>query len=418
MKITIKKKFQGRTFLLLNIICFLPTLTFTQVLTLDSVLARIETNNPALLSFTNRINAANELVSGARALPPPKAGVMFDDNPYQFGFDPMIIDLSVSQAFPNSATLNAKEDYLRSLSDIKLKEQELLRNKLFAQAKTNYFERYILERKVIVLNENSALMKSMIEISEKQMESGMGDLGSIYKVKARLAESEAMLLREQSMINSMTTQLNYLMAADLNQTFTLDTNNLLKDYKGTNLLASKEILEENRSDIQKMKSEITSMKLNQKVMSSMSKPEFEIKAKHYILNGKPDTYALEAMVMIPIAPWSAKDYKSKTKSMGYEIDAMEQEKEAMYNMANNMVNMLVIELNTQRKEVDKYTEKVIPAYKKCFDANLLAYRENTGDLMKVILALDDLQMAKMEYLNQLGILLKTQADYEREMQIR
>jgi outer membrane protein TolC len=397
---------------------FLSSSVFSQTLTLDSILARIEMNNPALLSYTNKISSADELANGARALPAPKAGIMFDENPYEFGFGPKAIDLSVSQTFPNTKALNAKEDYLKSISDIELKEGEQLKNKFFAQAKIKYFERYITERRITVLKENIGLMKSMIEISEKQMASGMSDLGSIYKMKARLADTETMLLHEENMVKSLTVELNYLMAVDINQTFSIDTNNLLKDYRSQSILGAKDLLESSRSDIQKMNSEITSMKLNQRLTSMMSKPEFEVSARHMARIGKPDMFALEAMVMIPIAPWSSKGYKSEVKSMGFRIDAMQQDKQAMINMASQMVSMLLIEFNTEYAEVENYSRRVIPSYKKSFETNLLAYSQNTGDLMQAILAWDDLQMAQMKYIEHFGTLLKTQAEYEREMQIR
>jgi len=405
-------------FLALIFIGIFSVTASAQVLPLDSVLYRVENNNPAILSYINKINAADELVNGARALPPPKAGVMLDENPYALEFGPKVIDFSVSQSFPSVRQLNAKENYLKSRSYISIKESEQLKNQFFSQAKIKYFERYVAEKRIKVLEENISLMKSMIEISENQMASGMGDLGSIYRMKARLVKTETMLAEEQNMVKEITVELNYLMGTDLNQTFSLDTNNLLKDYRTLNVLEQVNQLEINRSDIQKMNSEITSMKLNREMVSTMSKPEFEVTAKHMARIGQPDMFALEAMVMIPIAPWSSKGYKSEVKSMGLAIEAMEQDKQAMLNMANKMLSMLLIEMNSNYLKADNYSTKVIPTYKKSFEANLLAYSQNTGDMMNVILAWDDLLMAQMEYINIQGELLKTQAEYEREMQIR
>ncbi|HLG34063.1 MAG TPA: TolC family protein, partial [Bacteroidia bacterium] len=364
---------------------FSSTGIFAQVLSLDSVLVRIENNNPALLSFEKKTAAADAMAEGARALPPPKAGVMLDENPYDFGFGSRMVEFSVSQKFPSANSLNAKEDYLKSLSDIELKESEKIKNQLFAQAKARYFSRYVTERKIKTLNDNIGLMQNMIEISQKQMATGMGDLASIYKMKARLADTEIMLIVEENMVKAFTVEMNYLMGADLNQTFSLDTNNLVKDYRNENILAAREILESNRSDIQKMNSEINSMKLNRAMIATMSKPEFEFTAKHFLRTGNEAFYALEAMVMIPIAPWSAKGYKSEVKAMGLKVEAMEQDRQAMLNMASSMVNMLYLELMSKYSEVEKYREKVIPAYQKSFETNLLAYSQNTGEMMQVIL---------------------------------
>jgi outer membrane protein TolC len=388
------------------------------VLSLDSVLARIENNNPALLSFEKKIAAADAAAEGARALPAPEAGVMLDENPYDFGFGSKMVEFSVAQKFPSAGSLNAKENYLKSLSDIESKEGDRMKNQLFSLAKQKYFARYVTEKRIKTISESIGLMNSMIEISEKQMATGMGDLASVYKMKARLADTETMLIEEENMVKGLTVELNYLMGNDLTYSFELDTNGLVKDYRGENVLSVREILESNRSDIQKMNSEINSMKLNQALMSSMSKPEFEFRAKHYLRDGKPDLFAVEAMVMIPIAPWSAKGFRSEAKAMGLKAEAMEQDRQAMLSMAGSMVNMIYIEWQSRNAEAEKYREKVIPAYKKSFEANLLAYSQNTGDMMQVIFAWDDLLMAQMQYLERLGKLLKTQADYEREMQIR
>lgn len=412
-------KRHSRQFVVYIICCLLSTMSFAQTLSLDEVLSRIEKNNPALLSYTNKINSANEMVNSANVWEMPMAGVQIGDNPYSFDFKNNTYSamLMVEQWIPNGKKIQSKKDYLKSFTPIKQNEYSYIRNRFFAKAKEKYFERFVTEKKIQIINENISLMKNMITISEKHMASGMGDLGSIYKMKAKLADAETMLIHEQNMVNTLTADLNYLMYQDLSTTFSLDTNNLVKNYRSVTFLSVKDSLETKRSDIQVMNSEISSMKLNQTLALAQSKPEFGFRYEHTSAFGNGGMYAMMAQVKIPM-PWSARGYKSEAKAMGFEIQAMEQDKQAMLSMANNMVNMLILELNTEYLEVDNYTKKVLPAYKKSFDANLLAYSQNTGDLMKAVLAWEDLQMAQMEYLEHFGILLKAQAEYEREMQIR
>ena len=397
----------------------LLTTVNAQVLRLDSVLSRIEKNNPALLSYTNKINSANEMVNGAKSWMPPMVGTQLGDNPYSFDFSTNTYQLMIfaQQDIPNGKKLVAKENYMKSFATIKGNEYSYWKNQFFAHAKEKYYERYVTEKKIKVLKDNVSLMQNMIKISEKQMATGMGDLGSIYKMKARLADVQSMLIHEENMVKSLTLEMNYLMNADLNQQFSLDTNNLIKDYKNIPMLGSKDALEK-RSDIQKMNSEISSMKLNQTLTAMQSKPDYSTRFEHSAVMNGMSTYAVMFSMTIPIVSWSSKGYKSEVKAMDFSIHAMEQDKQSMINMANQMVNMLILELNSEYAEIENYTKNVIPAYKKSFDANLLAYSQNTGDLMKVILAWDDLQMAQMEYLKHLGVLLKAQAEYEREMEIR
>ena len=393
-----------------------------QLLSLDSVLSRIEKNNPALLAYTSKINSANAMVNSAKMWMPPMVGVQIGENPYSFDFKNNTYNTMIfaEQWIPNGKRIQAKEDYLQSFSSIKQNEYEYLRNQLFSQAKEKYYMRFVTEKKIGILKENISLMKNMIGISEKQMATGMGDLGSIYKMKARLADEETQLVQEENTKQEFTSGMNYLMAADPEQLFLLDTNRLIKNYSGVNYLSAKDSLEKKRSDVQRMNSEIKSMKLNQSLTLMQSKPDYGIKLQHGLMSGNMlmNQYMAMFQMNIPFASWSARGYKSEAKAIGFEITAAEQDKQAMLNEAGNMVNNLLRELHSEFTVVNNYTSTIIPAYKKSFEANLLSYSQNTGDLMKAILAWDDLQMAQMRLTEHLELLLKAQADYEKEMQIR
>jgi len=408
-------------FILFFAYCLLPT-AYSQVLSLDSVLSRIEKNNPALLSYSNKILSADAKVDGAKMWMPPMVGTQLGENPYSFDFnnDTYQMMFFVEQNIPNQKRIKAKEGYLKSISPQLQNEYGYLKNQFFAKAKETYYERYVTEKKISIINQNIDLMKAMIDISEKSLATGMGDLGSIYKMKARLSDAETMLLNEQNMVKSLTATLNYLMNQDVSTGFSIDTNNIVKNYRNKSLITVKDSLETKRSDIQRMNSEISSMKLNQTLMGMESKPEYGVRLEHGIMFGnmRMSQYAAMFQMSIPIASWSSRGYKSEVKAMGFTISAMEQDKQAMLNMANQMVTMLILEMNTEYTYVDNYTKNVIPAYKKSFETNLLSYSQNTGDLMKAILSWDDLQMAQMKYVEHLGKLLKAQTDYEKEMQIK
>ena len=409
----------------------LPT-AYSQVLSLDSVLSRIEKNNPALLSYTNKINSANELVNGAKAWMPPTVGIQWGENPYSFDFRNNTYQtmLFAEQWIPNTKRIRANADFLKSAAPIKQNEYGYIKNQLFSKAKESYYERYVSENRIQVMKDNIALMKNVIEISEHQMASGMSDMGSIYKMKARLADTENQLIQEEYMVKSLTANINYLMNADLNQEFSIDTNHVVKNYRNKTFLAGKDSLEQKRSDILGMSSQISSIKLNQTLSSMKSRTDYGIRFYHNQNFGGKDMltsmnimppknmYAIMFMMNIPIVSWSSHGYKSEVKAMGYEISAMEQDRQAMINMANQSVNMNILQLNAEYTEVENYLNKVVPAYKKSFDVNLLSYSQNTNDLMKVVLALDDLQEAQMQYITHIGLLLKAQEEYEKEMQIR
>ena len=390
-----------------------------QNLSLDTIFSRIEKNNPLLRSYQNKIEGDSALVSSGSAWMPPRMGVEFDRNPYSFDdFYNGMVRTSLVQEFPNKKVIDAKTNYLGSLSKIDINEEKYQRNKFFAQAKEAYNGIYISQKKIQITKKNIDVLKSMIELSEKQMANGKGDMAPIFKLKARLADKETKLVHDENMIKSYMATINYLTSVDINQTFSIDTTNVIKDYKNLIFIYTKDSIECKRSDIMQMNSMINAMKLNQNVIALRSRPTFGFKLEHYAIAAKPDQFSVMGTMTIPIAPWSAKGYKSEVRSMEFKITAMEQEKQNMINMTSQMIKMLVIEMNSEYQEIDNYQAKVLPAYKKSLDSYLLAYGQNTSDALMVLMAYDDLQMAEMEYIKHLETLLKVQVDYEKELQIR
>ena len=132
----------------------------------------------------------------------------------------------------------------------------------------------------------------------------------------------------------------------------------------------------------------------------------------------PNMFSIMGTMTIPFASWSARGYKSNVNAMKYNIIADEQIKQNMVNMTYQKIKMLSINMNSEYLQTDNYSKKIIPAYQKSVEANLLAYGQNTGSLSMVLLAYNDLQMAQLEYLNHLQLLLNVQVDYEKEMQMQ
>jgi outer membrane protein TolC len=419
-------------FLLLSML--FCTFVSAQVVPLKSILDSIEKNNPLLLSYKSKINAANALVPSANAWMPPSVGLEFDKNPYSFNnFYNGTVRFSLMQEFPNKQLNKAEGNYLSSLSQIQLNEFGYEKNKLFSEAKSAYFGIYIAQKDSEIINQDIRILNSMIDLAEKQMATGSGDMASIYMLKAKLGDKELQLVRDASDIKNNLVNLNFLMNVDVDRTFSIDTNNILKNYR--NLIPlMKDSIEHRRSDIMQMNAIINSMTLNQTMMSLQGRPTFGLKFEHFEVFEKqvmytatgpmpmetrmPNMFSIMGTMTIPFASWSARGYKSNVNAMKYNIIADEQIKQNMVNMTYQKIKMLSINMNSEYLQTDNYSKKIIPAYQKSVDANLLAYGQNTGSLSMVLLAYNDLQMAQLEYLNHLQLLLNVQVDYEKEMQMQ
>jgi outer membrane protein, heavy metal efflux system len=87
-------------------------------------------------------------------------------------------------------------------------------------------------------------------------------------------------------------------------------------------------------------------------------------------------------------------------------------------MATKMINERPAMLEYERKQFENYKRDIIPAYRKNMDANLLAYKQNTGNFFALLDAWEMLLMKQLEQLNKLDFLLRFQTEYEYETETR
>lgn len=259
------------------------------------------------------------------------------------------------------------------------------------------------------------MLDLLLSTAEAKFSNNQSQLQTIYKAKARLAEINNMSLMLDGIIAESNIGLNTLMVQRVDTAFKIDTlivpNNYSQIMIDTTNVST-------RSDIAAMTNSIASMKLQQRAMKIGVRPDFGVRAEHMQMLGMPNQWSLMGMVTIPIAPWSSKMYSSETKAMGFEIESMEKEKETMTLMAQRMRSEKLIMLGYENAQYQNFMNSLIPAYEDNLQANLLAYRQNTGDFFVLLDAWEMLLMKELEAYDKLFNILKLEADYEYENEIK
>jgi outer membrane protein TolC len=389
------------------------------VFPLDKVFSRIDSVYPEILKYDSKIRSIQAQAEGSKAWMPPTASFGLT----QFPYDPMMLDeegpmnqaglmFSIEQMIPNAGRLNAKRRYLESTSQIEANNREWTKNTLRLYAKYFYYQRVIAEKKLVLVDENRELMVLLIKTSEAKYPYNQSDLGSIFKAKAKLEELKNMEAMLQALISESNIGLNALMNREVNTSFFIDTTVLIKPYG--EILFDTDTNSVKRNDISAMQNSIRSMELNRDYMYSLRKPDFGVRVDHMQMFGMPNQYSVMGMVTIPIAPWSAKMYRSEVKSMNFEIESMIQEKQTMQLMAIRMINEKISMLKYEMQQLKNYENGIIPMYSRNFEAGLLAYKQNTGGFFVLLDSWEMLLMKRMEYNDRLLNVLKLQAEYEYE----
>ena len=383
-----------------------------QRLPLDSVLARVAAN-PALLAYDAKGSAQDVYATGAKSLDAPKISAGQYQVPYQLNPSGGSFMIQAEQMFTNPAKLKAKEGYMKGLSNVTKEDKNYLKNQLTAQARQYYYERVVLEKKLVQLQNTQSLLEYMLKDANIRLTYGKEKLPNIYKAKADLFELDNTREQLNNEISQKTIMLNTLMNRAQQTTFTVDTTIVLKEYE-TNITDTA-MLAATRSDIEGINRNIDLQQLNMQVEYAKRKPDFGIQAGHMqSYGGYANQYILMGSVTIPIVPWASKEYKANLKGIRYEVEELQQRKLDILNQAQGQLAGYRTDMGSKKRQLKNYQLNIIPALQNTYKTSLQAYEQNTGDLLSVLDGIKSLQAARMSALDRLQELLTLQVAYERE----
>ena len=102
--------------------------------------------------------------------------------------------------------------------------------------------------------------------------------------------------------------------------------------------------------------------------------------------------------------------------MNFEREAMLQQKEGMLIEMLGMTKSMENELLSMQKQLSNYETKILPALIKNQKVSMLSYQENKGDVNTVIDAWETVNMAQMNYLEQLQKFYQMIIEYEKNIE--
>lgn len=386
-------------------------------LPLDSILTRIERTHPALKAPDARTREIETYASGTVTLPPPRIGGGFWMTPYnpgrwKEGMGAFMV--SGEQMFPNRAMQRAEGRYMASMSAMQAAEKGVMRNMLFAEAKTAYFNWLVLKKKIAVLDESKHLLLLMLESAQERYKFNREKLGSIYKAETELADLDRMQAMYTGEIRQQKTMLQTLMQFpvrdfDVDTLWQLPPLPVLPD---TARIAA-------RSDIRAVEATLRTARLEQEWNRSKLKPEFGIRYDHmFAFGGQPWQFSLMGMMTVPIAPWANKDIKTQIEGIDFRLAALAQEKAAITNAVRGTATDRLVMMQTLQDQRKRYENTLIPNQRKRFQSTLIAYEQNTDELFMVLDAWLELKMSRLAQLDLLQQLLQAKVAYEKELEVR
>jgi outer membrane protein, heavy metal efflux system len=400
---------------------WLSLITCNAQVSLDSILDLMNKQNPMLQEYDNRVKGLDAYAEGAKSWMAPMVGVGTFMTPYPGQLimeegDKGALMFSLEQDIPNPAKLNANKRYFASRAGVEQQKRAHQFNALRAEAKTYYYQWLVAEEKMKILTENEEIMGLMLKLARIRYLYNQGSLGNIYKAEGRLHEVHNMQLMTRGQIEEKSFRLKSLMNLPAQTPLMIDTAFAIR-YQPDQIRYDTASLADQRSDIKAIDQTIQVMRFNQELQRAQAKPDFRIRFDHMRpLGNMPSQFTAMAMISIPIAPWSLKMYKSEVKGMHYDIEAMKRGREGLLVEARGMLTGMAAQLTRMQEQLENYRTKIIPALRKNYETLILAYEENREQLPIVIDAWEALNMAQMQYLENLEEYHTMIVSYEREVE--
>ncbi|WP_026260767.1 TolC family protein [Spirosoma luteum] len=392
----------------------------TPVLSLDSILVRIDQDNLMLKPYGSRAAAARAYAEGARSWMAPMVGLGTFMMPYPGQRVEMqdrgSIMVAAEQSIPNRAKQRATQRYQQSKAAIEEAERGVTLNQLRGDARQLYYDWLVLEKQRAILREDQRILTLAKKLADIRYPYQQGSLGSVYKAEGRLQELDNMLTMNAATMTLKQIGLNTLMNRPKMEPFRIDTT-ARPAAPGLTLPTTDE-LGEVRSDIRRIDRQIGSMQAGIDAQRAQVKPDFQVSFNHMSpLSGMmPQMFTAMGMISIPIVPWAARGYKAEIKGMQYDIEAMRAERVGVLNDAQGMVARMLTDIRSLKTQLSNYETRIIPTLRRNYDTQLISYEQNKGDLPVVIDAWETLNMTQMDYLTRLQDYYRMIVSYEKELE--
>ena len=183
-------------YLLFCLILFYSTRVDAQkLMTINSIMDSIKIGNPSFKMYDADIRSMDEAAKGAKSWMPPEVSTGLWMVPYNtrlwkkgdMGATGMgQYMLGGQQMFPNKKKQNADAAYMEAMSSVTKERKNATLNELINDAKKFYYEWIIIEKKLVILEQNEKLIDFMIKNAEIRYKNGLEKISAYYKAKAAL----------------------------------------------------------------------------------------------------------------------------------------------------------------------------------------------------------------------------------------
>jgi len=392
----------------MKLLCFLLLLAARlpaqeNPLRLDDLLSRALQRNPKIKSMESEAKASSFRIPQLRTLPDPMIGFTLKNMGFPrftIGQEVMSgVGLSFSQVVPFPGKLRLKGEIAEK--DFARKEQvrDATVLSVLKEVKTLYFELYSLQKSLIILGEQKALLRKASELTETKYAVGNGIQSDVLKARVEISRMDEMITPMTEMIKSLSARLNLLLDSPPDTPLGKP-----QDQNVDHLPLSLEDIKAAAQENSPMLKEASLMVEQGGKMVDLAKKEF---FPNFVIEGGweykgklPSMYEIMIGVEVPLYQ------KTKQSKMLEESLALrESSKSGLASAKNDVVSMVTEEYLKARSSetlVKLYKEKIIPQASLTVESSLANYQVNKIDFLTLLADINTYFSYQLAYYKELA----------------
>ena len=372
-------------------------------LRLDDLLNRALERNPKIKSVELEAKASSYRIPQLKTLPDPMIGLTLKNMGFPgftIGQEAMSgIGFSFSQAIPFPGKLRLKGEIAEKAFARKEEARNATVLSVLKEVKTLYFELYSLQKSLIVLGEQKALLRKASELTETKYAVGNGVQSDVFKARVEISRMDEMITPMTDMIKSLSARLNLLLDSPPDTPLGMP-----QDQNVDHLPVSLEDIKSAAQENSPMLKEASLMVEEGGKMVDLAKkellPNFVIEGGWEYKGKLPSMYEITIGVEVPLYQ------KTKQSKMLEESLALrESSKSGLASAKNDVVSMVTedyLKAKSAETLIKLYKEKIIPQASLTVESSLASYQVSKTDFLALLADINTYFSYQMAYYKELA----------------
>jgi len=362
---------------------------------LPALVSEAMRNNPSIQAAEYQVKALRASPDHAWSWEAPQVGVEFFQTPVKSFPNPLKnqqeIDYSLQQAIPFPGKLATRIRAEDRRVDMGAAELEALKHQLARDVKTDYYELFLLDRRMEINGESQALMRRLIEIARRQYEVGMGRQADILKAQTELTSLRTDSIGLAQMRRATAGMLNALLNREADRPLPVAAELKVSEV-GWTFAQISGILEENHPKLRSMQASINMREAEKAMAGKEFLPEFMVRGTYKDMlamsgsgEGSPgDFWSVMVSMNVPVAFWSLPRYRAGYVQGEANLAQSRREYANMRNMLLAKAQEALLKAESGAEMARLAKSVLVPQAQQALESDQAAYQGGKGDFMTLL----------------------------------